>query len=206
MDASAAPPLGVWSTDADCYRFLAAHVTAGTRTLETGLGISTALFALLGASHRCVAPGEAEVARLQAYCAERDISLADVTFDQHGSHVALPRVSGELDLVLVDGGHAFPLPIIDWFYAGSRLRSGGLMVIDDLPLPGLQPLVRFLELDPRWELVTPLGRWAAWRRLRGGDLAEDWTEQPFYQPTLTARELVGQLAGKVRGRLGALRR
>lgn len=204
MDAGPDPALGVWSTDESAYRFLAEHVDTGARTLETGLGISTALFATLGAVHRCVAPGVAEAERLTAYCAARGIDLARVTFDQVGSHEALPRLTGELDLVLVDGGHAFPLPIIDWFYAGSLLRQGGLMVVDDLPLPGVRPLLRFLEQDPRWERVGGTPKWGAWRRRTGGTLAEDWTEQPHYRADLSGRELALALAGKLRARVTRL--
>ena len=29
-----------------------------------------------------------------------------------------------LDVVFVDGGHGFPVPMIDWFYGAGRLRRG----------------------------------------------------------------------------------
>lgn len=202
MAAGDDAPLGVWSTERDCYRFLAEHVAAGSRTLETGLGVSTALLAALGAEHRCVAPGTAEIERLRAHCADRGIDLSAVTFVAESSHVALPRLpeGTELDLVLVDGGHGFPLPIVDWFYAGSHLVDGGVLVVDDLPLPAVRPLLRFLDGDPRWAPLRRTEKWGAWRRVGGGSLAEDWTEQPHYRAEPDARELVAALARKARRR------
>ncbi len=44
VHGTAAGETGVWSTAHDCYDFLARHVEPGARTLETGCGISTALF------------------------------------------------------------------------------------------------------------------------------------------------------------------
>src|SRR3977135_1927145 len=68
------PEGGVWRTDRDCYEFLAEACGPGARTLETGLGISTALFLLLGAHHTCVTPFQSEADRLLAYCRDRRIA------------------------------------------------------------------------------------------------------------------------------------
>src|SRR5205807_161985 len=40
----APPDVGVWLTERECYELIADRVTPGARTLETGLGVSTALF------------------------------------------------------------------------------------------------------------------------------------------------------------------
>ena len=41
-------PGGVWRTTRECYELMANHVGLGSRTLETGAGLSTALFAAWG--------------------------------------------------------------------------------------------------------------------------------------------------------------
>jgi predicted O-methyltransferase YrrM len=199
-------PMGVWSTTTDCYRFIARHCPPGTRTLETGSGLSTVLFAALGAAHRCVTPGALEVERIQAYCVAHDVPVDTVIFDVAASHVALPHVTDELDLVFIDGGHGFPLPILDWFYAGSLLREGGLAVVDDLSLPAVRLLLRFLAADPRWDRVDGSAQWAAFARRSRGSLAEDWTEQPFFhvhEPGL--RSFARRAVGKVRRTLRRVR-
>ena len=46
-----------------------------------------------------------------------------------------------LDFVLIDGGHGFPTPMLDWFYGAGRLRRGGVAVFDDVQLPAVAMLV-----------------------------------------------------------------
>lgn len=187
MDRTAAPTMGVWSTDEECYRLLAAHVGPGTRTLETGCGLSTILFTALRAEHVCCTPGEEERDRLLEHCRSRGIDASRLSFRIGSSHVSLPALAAEgrlFDVLLVDGGHGHPLPTIDWFYGGSMLRRDGLLVVDDAELPAVRDLIRFLDRDPRWRPVQRTRKWVAYRRLSAGPLAEDWFEQPFHQPTV----------------------
>jgi hypothetical protein len=176
------PEGGVWRTDRDCYELLLRSCTPGMRTLETGMGISTALFLLSGARHTCVTPFTSETDRFVAYCNERAISLADFNLLRGYSHEVLPALQGELDVVFIDGGHAFPVPITDWCYAGLRLRRGGLLVIDDLQTPAVGVLTRYLDCDPRWQSRARTPKWAAYERHGEGPLREEWTEQLFYKP------------------------
>lgn len=183
MDATPSPPMGVWSTEESCYRFLAERCPAGTRTLETGIGLSTVLFVALGADHICCTAGQDEADRLLRHCRARRISVDRLRLEVGSSHQTLPPLEAagvERDLVLVDGSHAFPLPVVDWFYAAALLPDGGVLVVDDIDLPGVRVLVRFLDQDPRWTSLAGTRKWRAWRRVGGGPLAEDWTEQQFY--------------------------
>lgn len=171
----------VWGTALDCYDFLARHVEPGARTLETGCGISTALFAVWGAEHTCVVYSQEEVDILRSWAEQRGIDLSRLTFGIGPSDDVLPRLEPtELDLVFVDGSHAFPAAIIDWFYAGGRLRQGGICVLDDVQLPMVTVgLFEFLARDPRWELTARTDKWAAFLRRSSGPLREEWTDQPF---------------------------
>ena len=187
MEGGPQPRMGVWSTEPSCYRLLAERCPPGTRTLETGSGLSTVLFAALGTVHVCCTAGQEEADRVVAHCRTRGIPVDGLRFEVGASHHSLPRLEAEgneLDLVLVDGSHAFPIPVVDWFYAGSLLREGGLLVVDDVDLPAVHVLVRFLDADPRWTPVGGTRKWRAWERQRGGTLSEDWTEQPFYRAPL----------------------
>ncbi|QEC46875.1 class I SAM-dependent methyltransferase [Baekduia soli] len=142
---------GVYSTDLDCYEFLARHAAPGSRTLETGCGISTALFAVWGTRHTCVVGDRREVDILVEWAAARDIDLGAMTFEIGMSDAVLPRLEPtELDLVFIDGGHAFPMAIIDWYYGAGRLCEGGIVVLDDVQLPSVRlGLFEALERDPR---------------------------------------------------------
>ncbi len=210
MDASTAPTMGVWSTDESCYRFIAEHCPPGARTLETGSGLSTVLFAALGAEHICCTAAQEEADRILAHCGHRGIAVDTVRFEVGSSHQTLPlleRADLERDLVLIDGSHAFPLPVVDWFYAAALLRAQGALVLDDVDLPAVRLLVGFLEQDPRWSPLAGTAKWRAWRREQGGPLAEDWTEQPFYlERRDRLRRLARKFPGKIRHELAKLRR
>jgi hypothetical protein len=181
VHGAAAGPTGVWGTAIDCYDFLARHVEPGARTLETGCGISTALFALWGTEHTCVVYSQDEVDILSSWAHQREVDLSHLTFEVGPSDDVLPRLEPtDLDLALIDGSHAFPAAIIDWFYAAGRLRKGGVVVVDDVHLPAVTlGLFEFLARDPRWELIARTDKWAACLRQSSGPLREEWTDQPF---------------------------
>ncbi len=176
-------PGGVWRTARECYDLMANHVGRGSRTLETGAGLSTALFAAWGCDHLAVVPSRREATAIEAYCAENGISTDSLTFDFRPSEVALPdrADSGELDLVFIDGCHGFPVTIIDWFYGAGRLRRNGVVVFDDVQLPQVSLIIEtFIALDDRWQELEKTPKWAAYRRLSEGLLSEDWSQQPFF--------------------------
>jgi len=194
MDFSTDPTLGVWSTEPDCYRFLAEHCPPGTRTLETGCGTSTVLFAAFGAAHICCTAGQEEADRVLADCQARGIPVDDVRFEVGHSHRTLPALEAAgttRDLVLIDGSHGFPAPMVDWYYAGALLGKAGVLVVDDVNLPAVRLLRRFLDQDPRWESLAGTDKWRAWRRLTDGTLSEDWIAQVWYR---TRRQRAKQLA------------
>jgi hypothetical protein len=172
---------GVWGTSADCYEFLARHAGPGVRTLETGCGISTALFALWRCDHTCVVYHQQEADVMASWASERGVDLSSVTFEVGPSQDVLPRlVPSELDVVLIDGAHGFPAAIIDWYYGAGRLRSGGVAVLDDVQLASVRlGLFDFLDADDRWEPVAKTWKWAAVVRHGSGSLAEEWNEQRF---------------------------
>jgi len=180
-------PNGVWRTHDDCYEFMAEQVEPGSRTLEVGLGVSTAVLAAWGALHTCVTVAGSEVEALRDYLRRRGLS-GQVEFLIGPSDYVLPRLWEEhtwqtrgLSLLFIDGCHAFPFPALDWYYGARFLRPGGLLVFDDMQIPAVAHTIGwFLELDPRWEEVRRNGRWAAYRRLSSSpSLAEEWTEQLF---------------------------
>ncbi len=175
-------PQGVWSTDRRCYELMARSLSEDAVTLETGLGVSTALFARWGCRHTCVVGSEDEVSRLLEYSAGRSIDLSTVTFKVGYSQDVLPGlVLDELDLVLIDGGHGYPTPIIDWFYGCRTLKVGGIVIVDDLQLPAVSDyLGRYLDLDPSWTPLASEPKWGAYRRSAAARLGGEWTTQSAF--------------------------
>ncbi len=179
-----APNGKVWNTEQSCYELMAGHVRPGSRTLETGAGVSTALFAAWGCDHTAVVPFADEATAIAAYCHEAGIDTSTLRFDLRPSERALPELIGSspLDLVFIDGAHGFPMPIIDWFYGAGLLRRGGVVVFDDVQLPAVSTFLNtYVELDDRWERIGGTPKWRAYRRLSEGTLSEHESRQPFFK-------------------------
>jgi predicted O-methyltransferase YrrM len=185
---------------------IAAAVRPGWRTLETGAGLSTVVFALGGAQHVCITPAAAEVEKIRDYCASRGIALDRVTFHVERSELVLPRLAlPELDLVLIDGGHGFPTPFLDWFHGAERLRVGGLLVVDDIQLWTGRVLRDFLVEEPGWALRDEFAmRAAVFEKTARSPALPEWFAQPFVRrrshPAGTLGHAVRKLWGLIRRR------
>jgi predicted O-methyltransferase YrrM len=172
-----------FESDLRILRLIARSVGEGSRTLETGGGLSTLVFTVRGCEHTCVVPWTEEVDRIRRWCADNGVPDETLAFATARSEEALPALGDDapLDLVLIDGGHGFPTPFIDWWYAGRRLRPGGLLIIDDTHLWTGAVLRDFLDEQPGWTLVERLPmRAAVFRREDGGDAEfDEWVHQPY---------------------------
>ena len=169
-----------YGLERDTLRFLDQHVIDGSRTLETGSGLSTLLFAYKNALHTCVTPWKLESLRIKRHCSESGIPTERLTFAMGSSDEILPKLldSGPLDLVLIDGGHGFPMPFVDWLYCAPRLIIGGILVIDDTHLWTGAVLRDFLLLESEWKLEASFARGAAFRKI-GEFRNKEWNEQRY---------------------------
>lgn len=183
-----------WQVRPRILQLIDEHVDTRSRTLETGAGLSTALFAVKGCEHTCVVPFNEEIGLISGWADEAGVSMERVTFHCGPSDEVLPGLEPTpLDLVLIDGGHGFPIPFIDWWYAGRRLRTGGVLVVDDTQLWTGRVLSRFLQEEPGWELLDRLPmRSAVFRRTAEESPGlQEWNRQPF----VARRSYVGSVRG-----------
>jgi hypothetical protein len=171
---------GVWSTDADCYHFIAASAAAGARTMEVGIGLSTVLFTALGCDHMCITLVGDEASRVREYCGAQGIDDTTLEIAVGPSDEVLPSLRpGPLELFFIDGGHGFPSPMIDFHYGARWLAKGGLLVVDDLQLAAPAVLADFLDLSTTWSNLVRGAKWGAWQRLDEGPMRSHHFEQPF---------------------------
>jgi hypothetical protein len=138
--------------------WIEAHAQPGTRTLETGAGLSTIVFAASGARHTAVTPEAHEEAGIRAACRELGIAEDGLEFIIGRSEEVLPTLPEEgLDLVLVDGAHGFPYAILDWWQLGRRLQVGGAMLLDDAYLPPVLAILDGVRGVPSWRVEGAIG-------------------------------------------------
>jgi hypothetical protein len=165
-----------WGLEWAALGWLEERVEPGTATLETGAGTSTIVFAARGAEHEAVTPSADEAERVRTECRRRGIAAENVRFHIGPSHEVLARWPGRpLDLVLIDGAHGFPYPVLDWWYLAPHLRVGGFLVVDDAYMPAVATLVDHLRASPAWEIVPAPGYRTVAARKRSDDRpAYEW--------------------------------
>lgn len=169
-----------WRAGDRLLRYLDTVLKPGDVTLETGAGVSTIVFALNQCRHTVVVPDQAQVERIVTWCQGNGVQTDTLSFEVAGSEQVLPRLEpAPLDLVLIDGAHGFPVPLIDWFYAGRRVRPGGVVVVDDIRMWTVRVLHDFLSREPQWQIERKDAfDFFVARRTADGPVGE-WLDQPY---------------------------
>jgi hypothetical protein len=165
-----------WGLAWPALRWLEREIHPGMATLETGAGSSTLAFAAGGAEHIAVTPDASEEERIRAQADRLGIDHSKVRFEIGPSHEVLPRLAARpLDLVLIDGAHGFPYPMLDWWFTAEQLKVGGRMLLDDAYMPPVAALVDALRAQPGWEVAENAGyRTVVVRKTAGSIPHWDW--------------------------------
>lgn len=167
------------------------NVKPGGVTLETGCGYSTLVFTMLGGSHTVISPFPQEHLLLKKWCISHNIPIGNTEFIAAISQDVIPGLgkTGEqdLDMVLIDGDHAFPGPFIDWYYTADRVKQGGYVIVDDTQLITGKILRDFLLDDhQRWELEIEMRKTAVFKKIVSEPVARGipWIKQPYVNEEL----------------------
>lgn len=198
----------VWSARRETLAYIAGTVKPEHRTLETGSGASTVIFAACGSVHTAISPVAREHRTIERWCAEQGISTERVTFVEGYAEEVLPGWYPEtpLDFAFVDGKHSFPYPILDWHYICNSLDVGGVLLLDDVRAAAVELLCRFMLADTDcWQLEAALdGEAAAFRRLVEAPPGDAWQQQTL-APVDELRRCLGTAPPERRSALQRLR-
>jgi Methyltransferase domain len=192
-----------WKLSDEELLFINKFVGKNSRTLETGAGCSTILFAMLGSRHTCIVPDQPLVDRILAFCKDKQIPTSNLNFIVDISERVLPQIKDkDFDLALIDGRHGFPQPFIDWYYAADLLKIGGYVVIDDLHIWVCEMLMNFLLAEEDWNLVHESLGGCVFQKLGNSAHNKEYVFQRF----ITKRSRAYSLSAKGRYLVGLLRR
>jgi len=168
-----------WRIDNTTCFELNSRLKAGLKTLETGAGLSTIIFAANGCQHTCVTPVKAQADRIQDYCRSANIDTSTITFIiAKSSDIIHQLPRSEFDLVLIDGCHGFPSIFVDFYYAAKLLKIGGTLIIDDMHIYTCQLAARFIQSDPGWNVELKTRRVALGIKI-SDTIDNEWTSQRF---------------------------
>jgi hypothetical protein len=123
------------------------------QSVETGSGKSTLLFSHLSSGHHVFAVDDgasiSQVRRSPLFRSE------NVTFVEGPTQITLPRhrFPQKLQLVLIDGPHGYPFPDLEYYHFYPVIEPGGLLLIDDLPIPSIGRMFDIIRADDMFELL-----------------------------------------------------
>lgn len=175
--------LTTWKLADPVLEFMEERINETSITLETGAGLSTILCAIRRSHHTCVVSQQDEADRIERYCYRQQIPTDRIRFLVGSSDRVLPRLDvPDLDLLLLDGGHGFPMPFIDWHYAAPALKVGGTLIIDNTELWTCGVLMQFLREEPGWQLELEFVGWAntaVFTKRQAFESSREWCSQPY---------------------------
>jgi precorrin-6B methylase 2 len=156
------------------------------RSAETGCGGSTIVLSQVSERHTAFAI-EGENRTITGLRNHLDLVGDRVTFVEGESKDTVPvwQCDGELDLVLLDGPHAYPWPQVEFAYLFPKLRMGGWLVVDDIQIPSVHELFRFLKRESQVTLEEVVVRTAFFRRVSLDSTGPDgWERQGINRSTI----------------------
>ena len=164
------------------------------RVLETGTGNSTITFLHLPLDRLVsIAPAADLRERILTYCSSHNIGVSALDYRLERSEIELPALafgSGHepaipvderprFDIVLIDGGHGWPTVFVDFCYANLMMRSGSLLLLDDIQLYSVAELSRLLEMQPGFTLQEQLGKLQVWEKDDDKPFLPEHSREPY---------------------------
>lgn len=156
-------------------------------SVETGCGATTLLFSHLSQCHTVFALDfGASVVNVRRSSLLRE---GIVTFIEGPSQRTLPqyRFTEKLQLVLIDGPHAYPFPDLEYYFLYPHLDVGALLILDDIQIRSIHNLFTFLQRDEMFQLDQVVRNTAFFTRTDAptfDPLGDGWRQQKYNEQTL----------------------
>ena len=155
-------------------------------SVETGCGGSTIILSHASDRHTAFAI-DGKDRTITGLRKQSDLRSEKVAFVEGETRDTLPQYQfeSELDLVLLDGPHAYPLPQIEFSYLFPWIRLGGWLVVDDIQIPSVYEMFDFLRKESSVVLEEVVVRTAFFRRVGAVEHSPDgWALQGINRHTI----------------------
>ena len=152
---------------------------------ETGTGKSTLLFSHLSQDHKVFTKDDGGHGNsLRAVLTSPLLVKDSVEFIIGPTQKTLPRYEfrNKLQVVLIDGPHAYPFPDLEYYFLYPHLEEGGFLILDDINIPSVYNMYRFLREERMFRLVATLYSTALFRRTEAptfNPFGDGWQEQRY---------------------------
>ncbi len=151
--------------------------------METGTGRTTLLFSHISKNHKVFT-----VNNKNSLAAVKDCFLfksENVEIIEGPSQQNLPahQFQYKLNAVLLDGPHAYPFPDVEYYCIYRHIAKDGIFIIDDIQIPSIYNLYRFLREEDMFEFIEVVdGKMAFFRRTGAptfNPFGEGWNLQKY---------------------------
>ncbi len=179
---------------AELHRQVGAKVSA-----ETGCGLTTLILSQLSERHTSFTAEYGD--SLPKTRGHHRFNAASTNFIVNPTQLSLPayRFPEPLDFAILDGPHAYPFPDLEYFFFYPHVRSGGILVIDDIHIPTIGRMHAFLSDDEMWEHLGDTETTAFFRRTTAPLLdpyGDGWPSQRYNRRHFPYPEALDMLYGK----------
>lgn len=168
-----------------------------TRSVETGTGRTSLLLSHHSSDHTIFTiddsgDGDSLVRVQESPLLDKD----STTFVLGPTQRTLQAHNFEpLDVVYLDGPHAYPFPELEYWAVYPHLRAGGLLIIDDVQIPTIANMYQVLRSDRMYHELEVIDDCAFLRRSDEPALdpyGEGWWQQDYNLRRSNAHLTVGQ--------------
>lgn len=178
-----------YAVTSDILKWINNNLQRDSVTLETGCGYSTIVFTLHTKKHYAISPFYQEHDIIKEWCNNNDIPTENTIFIVSASQEIIHSLQFDnaLDMVLIDGDHAFPAPFIDWYYTADRIKRGGILIVDDTQLTTCNILHEFLmEEKTRWSCIEQTRKTSIFIKITSEPVAKGipWIKQPYVKKVI----------------------
>lgn len=174
------------------HRLIAELLPPDPAFIETGAGNSTIFFLLHGPSKVVsIAPDEPLFGRILDYCERHGIPTGPLQAMIEASEWALPPIAREgaaFDFALIDGDHSLERTVLDFFYLNHALKSGGLLMIDDVNVHSAKEVIRLIRDEPDFQPVLDLGKALVFRKTTDQPTLRAWCDQTYIKSEMALFE------------------
>lgn len=131
----------------------ASKLQPGMRTVETGAGYSSLAFILKNTYHTAICPDDYLEGNIRDWCLAMNVDASRFKYIMAKSQDCLPDITGEIDFAFIDGDHAFPIPVIDFYYLSRLVKVGGYIAVDDINIWTGDILAKYLASSVEWKMI-----------------------------------------------------
>ncbi len=160
-----------------------ASVRPVQHSVETGAGASTLLLSHLSEDHTVFAM-DGGTDSIRAIKASPLLRRETVTFVEGPTQATLPlhRFTHRLQLVLIDGPHAYPFPDLEYYYLYPHADRDALLIVDDIHIPTITNMFDFIAADVMFALQEVVETTAFFRRTSAptfSTIGDGWWTQRY---------------------------